>query len=68
MRQKLCLNFALKCAKNPKTKKMFPIREKEHEMETRKGEKYLVQHTNTERLKNSSIIDMQNLLNNHENY
>ena len=66
-RKNLCLNFALKSAQNPKTMKMFPIREKQHEMETRKGEKYVVQHANTERLKNTSIIYMQNLLNNHEN-
>ena len=32
-------------------------------METRENEKYQVQFSNTERLKNSSIISMQNYLN-----
>ena len=65
-RDQLCLSFAQKCAKNPKTKDMFPLKNKSHIMETRKHEKYLVQHANTERLKNSSIIFMQNMLNEHE--
>ena len=44
---------------------MFPENLKKHEMETRKSEKYLVQHANTERLKISSIIYMQHQLNDH---
>ena len=36
-------------------------------MKTRKIEKYEVQHANTERLRNSAIIYMQNLLNKNEN-
>ena len=62
-RENLCLNFALKCIKNPKTSKMFPENTKIHQMETRNTEKYLVQHAHTERLRKSSIIYMQNLLN-----
>ena len=62
----LCLNFALKSAKNPKTSHMFPINEKEHIMTKRNVEMYKVQQTNTVRLQNSSIIYMQNLLNKHE--
>ena len=65
-REQLCLQFALKCTRNPKTKHMFPENNKKHEMETRKSEKYLVQHANTARLKNSSIIYMQHQLNEHE--
>ena len=65
-REKLCLNFALKCAKNEKTKKMFPLNEKQHKMNTRNTEKSQVQHANTERLKNSPLIYMQNLLNDYE--
>ena len=65
-RKILCLTFAQKCVKNPKTMKMFPENKKEHKMETRKPEKYLVQHANTERLKKSAIIYMQNLLNENE--
>ena len=64
-RENLCLRFALKSSKNPKCKSMFPINEKDHTMKTRKNEKFKVQHANTERLKKSSIIYMQNLLNNH---
>ena len=60
-------NFALKTSKNPKMKKMFPLKDKLHDMQTRQPEKYVVQHANTERLKKSSIIYMQNLLNIHEN-
>ena len=62
-RENLCLNFALKCTKNPKTSKMFPENLKIHQMDTRNTEKYLVQNAHTERLKKSSIIYMQNLLN-----
>ena len=45
---------------------MFPENKKEYQMETRKPEKYLVQHANTERLKKAAIIYMQNLLNENE--
>ena len=66
-RERLCLVFALKTTKNKKMKKMFPLRNKEHEMITRQPEKYIVHQAKTERLKKSSIIYMQNLLNMHEN-
>ena len=62
-REKLCLNFARKCLKNEKSKHMFPINEKQHEMETRNHEDYRVQHANTGRLQKSPLIYMQNLLN-----
>ena len=45
---------------------MFPENKKMHKMETRNPEKYLVQHANTERLRKSAIIYMQNLLNENE--
>ena len=45
---------------------MFPINKKMHTMETRKQEKYKVEHANTERLRKSAIIYMQNLLNQNE--
>ena len=64
-REKLCLNFALKCTKNKKMKRMFPQNLKFHTMKTRNPEKFIVEHARTERLKNSSIIYMQNLLNQH---
>ena len=65
-RQQLCLSFAQKCVKNPKTSDMFPLNDKTHNMGTRNTEKYKVQHAHTGRLKNSAIIFMQNLLNEHE--
>ena len=65
-REILSLKFAQKCLKNPKTKDMFPENKKMHKMETRNPEKYLVQHANTERLRKSAIIYMQNLLNENE--
>ena len=65
-REELCLSFALKCLNNPKTANMFPGNEKTHQMETRDPEKFEVQHDNNERLNNSAIIYMQNLLNVHE--
>ena len=40
-RENLCLNFALKCSKNEKSKKMFPLNEKQHKMNTRKNEKHM---------------------------
>ena len=65
-REQLCLNFAEKCLKNQKTKDIFPLNPKSHQMGTRKQEKFQVQHANTGRLKNSAIIYMQNLLNKKE--
>ena len=62
-REQLCLTFAQKCAKHPKLKEMFPLNDKKHDKQIRKTEKYRVQHANTDRLKFSSFIYMQNLLN-----
>ena len=45
---------------------MFPLNNKNHEMQTRETEKYHVQFANTARLQNSSIIYMQRLLNENE--
>ena len=62
-REKLCLTFAQKCIKNPKTAHMFPMKEKTHIMQTRNPEKFQVQSALNDRLKKSPIIYMQNLLN-----
>ena len=62
-RKQLCLNFAIKCQRNPKTSDMFPENQKIHKMITRKQEKFQVDHANTERFRNSPIIYMQNILN-----
>ena len=61
-REQLCLSFALKASKHPKTKQMFPLNEKKHVMGTRNQEKYVVHHAHTDILKDSAIIFMQNLL------
>ena len=65
-RDKLCLTFAQRAAKHPKMKKMFPENERTHQMVTRLPEKYKVQHAFTDRLKNSPLIFMQNLMNEEE--
>ena len=66
-REELCINFAKKCVKNPKTASMFPLNTKKHGMNTRKFEKYHVEHANHERFRKSAIIYMQNLLNQQDN-
>ena len=65
-REHLCMNFALKCLKNPRFKDMFPLNNKSHEMGTRITEKYEVQFALTNRLKDSPVIYMQKLLNQSE--
>ena len=65
-RTNLCLDFAKKCAKSEKMCHMFPKNTKNHNMDTRNNEVYMVQHANTGRLQNSSIIYMQKLLNSEE--
>ena len=62
-REFLSLNFAIKCLKNEKMKKMFPLNQK---LNKRSKKVYSVQHANTERFKKSSIIYMQNLLNRYQ--
>ena len=62
-RRNLCLRFAIKASRNPKCREMFPVNDKNHTMNTRKHDKFKVQHANTARLKKFSIIYMQNLLN-----
>ena len=63
-RNHLDLNFAKNCMEHDKFKDLFLQNEKLHLMETRHHEEFQVFHANTERLKKSSIIHMQNLLNN----
>ena len=65
-REKICLKFAQKCLKNPKTKDWFPLNVKSHQMITRKTEKYKVQNAKTERFRKSPITYMQHLLNEFE--
>ena len=62
-RQEMCLKFAKSGIKNGKLNDLFPINNKIHKMKTREDDKYQVQFANTGRLKQSSIITMQNMLN-----
>ena len=62
-REKLCLNFAQKCLKNPKFSHIFKKKEKAHQMKTRDAEQYEITFAHTSRLKNSPIVYMQRLLN-----
>ena len=55
-REKLCLNFAQKCVKNPRTTHMFPKNIKTHDMKTRKGNIFQV----SERLKKSNLESLVN--------
>ena len=59
----LTLKFAKSGIKYDKLNDLLPEHEKRDNVETRNQEKYKVNFANTGRLKNSSIITMQNLLN-----
>jgi hypothetical protein len=62
-RKKLTLGFVKRSLLDGKLGDLFPVRKKPHIMNTRRPEKYIVQHAHTERLKNSPILTMQRLLN-----
>ena len=62
-RQILTLRLAKQSLADGKLRKYFPLRKKEHSMDTRTNEKYKVFKANTERYKNSPILSMQRLLN-----
>ena len=66
-REKLCLNFALKCTTHEKNKEMFPLNKTNHSMSSsmRHQEKYEVQFSRTTRLGKSAIPYLQRLLNQH---
>ena len=60
-RNYMCLTFARKCIKNPKTSDMFLPNIQSYE--TRNPDKFYVTQANTNRLANSAIPYMQRLLN-----
>ena len=62
-REQLCLEFAKKCLKNPKMKHLFPLNNRTHIMIPRQYEQFQVNKANTNRMKDSPIPYMQNLLN-----
>ena len=64
-RVQLCLNFARKCVKNPKTSHMFPLNPTSHTMVNRETPRYFTQQVRTARLYKSAIPYLQKLLNKH---
>ena len=62
-RQILTLRFAKQSLADGKLREYFPLRKKQHLMETRNDEKYHVFKAHTERYRNSPILSMQRLLN-----
>ena len=59
----MVLKFAKSGIKNNTLNDLFPVSEKMHAMKTRESNKYKVKFANTDRMKNASVITMQNLLN-----
>ena len=66
-RNKLSLNFAKKCVRNPKFQNLFPLNKQKSVMKLRKQDKFKIDHINTERLKKSAIPHMKRILNEHYN-
>ena len=62
-RQNLCLQFAKSGIKHNNMTDLLPEESKLHNMQTRNTNKFKVNFANTGRLKDASIIHMQNLLN-----
>ena len=62
-RKNLILSFAKRSLADGHFSDLFPKRKPEHQMEIRKREKYQTTHANTNRFKNSPILQMQRLLN-----
>ena len=65
-RERLCLKFAKDSMKNNKFTDIIKESEKLHSMQMRQENEYKVTHANTERLKNSSVIHFQKIMNSEE--
>ena len=65
-RQEVCLKFAKSVINNGKLNDLFPVNDKTYRMKTREDEKFKVQFANTGRLKQSSILTMQNIVSNND--
>ena len=63
-REAKCLNFSLKCLKNEKLKKIFPLKPKS-EQGVRKNKRFVVNFAKTSTYKKSAIPYCQRLLNKH---
>ena len=66
-RETLCVNFAKRTTQNKKMRHMFPNRKELRSAKRRHTELYHVKNAKKERLKNSAIPYMQNLLNKENN-
>ena len=62
-RKKLSLKFAKNSIEDGILNDLFPKKIKNHTMKTKKTEMFKVNHANTQRYKNSPIIQMQKMLN-----
>ena len=62
-RETMALKFVKKSLENDNFSKLFPLKEKKHGMKSRKGEKYRVNSSNTNRHKGSAVPYLQGLLN-----
>ena len=62
-RNKLSLKFAEGCLENNKTKHLFPLNEKVHQMNTRGTNKFKVLKSKTKRMEQSTVPSLQKLLN-----
>ena len=62
-REKMALKFAQKSLKQERFSKLFPLNISRHNMKKRSPEKYLVNHTNSERYRKSAVPYLQRLLN-----
>ena len=64
-REKRCLDFAIKCVKHPKLKRLFPSNPEKSDLKLRKREIFKVNFAHTTSYKKSAIPYCQRLLNNH---
>ena len=65
-RKKLKIKFGNAGIQNNTLTDLFPLKNKKHNMTTRCQEKYEITHSNTKRLKNSTILNLQSLMNKEE--
>ena len=62
-REKMALKFAQKSLKQVSFSGLFPLSNPKHDMKKRTSEKYVVNHSNTERYRRSAVPYLQGLLN-----
>ena len=65
-RVKLLYSFGMKSTHIEQARHLFTRKKTEHDMNTRRPDKYEVIHANTERLRNSTVPYIQRLLNKKE--